>query len=284
MSSTIGLRRLRIWLIILSFLTVAMMIACYIRYAASWDYHVILPWQDIILIILTVLLFFSYIYSVKGKSRLHKGIRAFLMLFLCTFLLGLQSKSISLEVDYSNTPYAKEYGYKAFQCFPYYDYCYMCWSFTFLSMLVSIFGIVDVAWTLKAGPLDPAQLHRYGRHGYNAQANVVVVSPEQQQHQLLPQQGSYQGQLNPYQYQYQQPQQPFQQQPFQQQPSEQQPPPMGYASTHQIPFQQQPLFHPQQPSMPQPQQQQVQTPQMPGTSTPIVASGEWVQRTEETPV
>ncbi|KAF9378247.1 hypothetical protein BGX21_002947, partial [Mortierella sp. AD011] len=83
---TTGLRRFRIGIVIISLLTVVLMVSYYGSYAAR-NTDPKLDWRDWDNIILSVIIFFSYIYAVKGKPYLKKFIRAFLVLVASALFL-----------------------------------------------------------------------------------------------------------------------------------------------------------------------------------------------------
>ncbi|KAF8929478.1 hypothetical protein BGZ58_008916 [Dissophora ornata] len=205
--STNALRRLRIWLIILSTLMVITMAVFYGYWSHLYialNYSVPMAPEDWCNIVLSVLIFFSYIYALKGKPYLHKVLRAFFMLFLSVFILYISIRSIVGAVQYYPTG-------SAFTCDPSYPPCYIYWAFTFICVITGFFAILELAVTLKTGPLQPGSQQTYGRYGYGTEANIVVVSPDQAQPGVYPQYQQQQpGMVSPQPFYYpQQQQQPL---------------------------------------------------------------------------
>ncbi|KAF9124669.1 hypothetical protein BGW39_007978 [Mortierella sp. 14UC] len=269
--STIALRRMRIWLLVLVTLSAILVIAKYSYAAANLGALLRLIWKDWAVIISIVILFFSYIYAFKGQPRLHKYLRAFLILIPTIMLLYVNFDYLARYLDATSTR-----PQQRFVC-PFGNAsCLLHWSLVFVSVIMGVFVLIEVGMTLAWGPLQ--KTHQYGGAlGYAQDANVIVVSPDQPQQQLY------------------YPQQPLQQQ--------------GYYPQQQalIPMQQQPqLYQYQQPIAldpnPQYQQQQQQQPTqlyqqqqyqyssspapVPGTTaaavvypqSPITASGEYQQQ------
>ncbi|KAK3848513.1 MAG: hypothetical protein J3R72DRAFT_429168 [Linnemannia gamsii] len=270
--STIALKRMRVWLLVLSTLCVILVIAQYTYSTVRVGALLRLAWQDWGAIISTVILFFSYIYALKGQPhpRLHKYLRAFLILIPTIIILYINS--VFLE-RYRPRPEAR------FVCAS--ASCLLRWSTAIVSIIMGAFVLIEVGMTLAWGPLE--KTHQYGgAHGYAQDANVVIVSPDQlQQHQQQlyypqQQQGYYpQQQQAPIPMQYQQ-QHPYQ---YQQPVTLDSNPPYQQQSTQ--------FFQQQQPSPPQ-QQQQYQYPAVsvpspvPGAEaypqSPIATSGGYQQQ------
>ncbi|KAG0003653.1 hypothetical protein BGZ80_002025 [Entomortierella chlamydospora] len=176
---TIGLRRFRIGIVIISLLTVVLMAAYYGSYTAS-NTDPNLDWRDWDNIILSIIIFFSYIYAVKGKPYLNKFIRAFLVLAASALFLYV---NVGYLIDAINGSSGHN-GQSGFRCETGNTTCYIFWAYTFMCIITSVLLIVDLFWTLRLGPLKPKS-SQYGRYGYGEQANVTTVSPYQ------PQQGAY---------------------------------------------------------------------------------------------
>ncbi|KAG0278037.1 hypothetical protein BGZ95_004837 [Linnemannia exigua] len=178
--STIALRRIRIWLLLLTTLCVILVIAQYAYAAVRLGTLLKLVWQDWGAIISIVILFFSYIYTLKGQPhpRLHK--------YLCAFLIFIPT----IMILYINFDYLARYlkstslqPERRFVCPASNANCLLHWSMLFVSIIMAAFVLIEVGMTLAWGPLE--KVHQYGvAHGYAQNANVVIVSPDQPQQQL----------------------------------------------------------------------------------------------------
>ncbi|KAI8602893.1 hypothetical protein EDD21DRAFT_403300 [Dissophora ornata] len=137
-------------------------------------------------------------------TRSKRVLRAFFMLFLSVFILYISIRSIVGAVQYYPTG-------SAFTCDPSYPPCYIYWAFTFICVITGFFAILELAVTLKTGPLQPGSQQTYGRYGYGTEANIVVVSPDQAQPGVYPQYQQQQpGMVSPQPFYYpQQQQQPL---------------------------------------------------------------------------
>ncbi|KAG0320787.1 hypothetical protein BGZ99_004293 [Dissophora globulifera] len=197
--SALLLRRLRIWVAFLSVVTVIIMAAFYGYLAhlyseANQEFR--LGWQDWVSIVGSVIFFFSYIYALRGKPRVHRYARAFLLFVVCVLVLYVNLKSIAQEVKFASL----QYPYKAFYCSSDEPTCFLFWTYDFLTVITGFFILFELALTLKVGPLEPGSQQLYGRHGYETGANVVVVSPEQPPHGGYVPQPLYYPQQNQYAY------------------------------------------------------------------------------------
>jgi hypothetical protein len=160
MSTTDGLRKLRYWNLFVATLDFIAMLVFTILYSIKGIGRTFFL-RGYVCFIISGLLFVSYIYSIKGEPRIHKYLRAFLMLFLALFELG-----INLQVIADNVKLAPP-GLR-FKCGTY-DVCYASNAFLFISVILGFFVILEVGWTLKVGSLQPKN--------YRAQENVIIVSP-----------------------------------------------------------------------------------------------------------
>ncbi|KAF9175871.1 hypothetical protein BGX21_004044 [Mortierella sp. AD011] len=104
----------------------------------------IVYWKIRANIAMTVIIFFTYVYAIRYKSRLHKYIRAFLVFALAIFWLYL---NFDLTIEYTSGgryPYACGSGDRP---------CMLNHSIGILSMITGFIIILEVAITAKNGPL-----------------------------------------------------------------------------------------------------------------------------------
>ncbi|KAF9353422.1 hypothetical protein BGX26_008808 [Mortierella sp. AD094] len=94
-------------------------------------------------IVVTVIAFFTYVYAIRYKSKVHKYIRAFLILALAIFWLYLNFES-ALEFASDGYPYA---------CDVKDTYCMLDHSIGVLSIITGFIIILEVGITAKNGPL-----------------------------------------------------------------------------------------------------------------------------------
>ncbi|KAF9099829.1 hypothetical protein BGX23_011429 [Mortierella sp. AD031] len=223
--SAIALRRMRIWLLFLTLVTVIIVTA---QYAYAYDsrknsYYLpplALVWQDWGEIIAVVILFLSYIYAFKGPHKLHKYLRALLMLIPAVLILYINLDFLAKYLRNTST----RTGLR-FQCNE--PDCYLTWTLVFLSIVLGFFVLIEVGMTLAWGPM--VKPHQYGMHGYAQDANVIIVSPDQPQPQAFYPLHQYQQQLQQNQSVALNPNPLYQ--PQQQYPGQQ-----GFAQTVPVPF------------------------------------------------
>lgn len=168
--STNALRRLRMWIVLLSLLNMGVIAVSLLSDGLDL-YHIILAF-------LAIVFFFSYFYSLKGEPFIHKYLRAFLMLVLIGFLLFLSFVFIMGRGHCE---------------------CPLFWINSSLGVIIGFFSLFEIGLTLKTGPLAPKS--RYGQNGNRDQANVVIVSPDQPQG-LYPLQHQQPGIVSPVPYYY----------------------------------------------------------------------------------
>jgi hypothetical protein len=174
---------MRIWLIVLTTITVILLTAQYIYAAIRLKSYLRIDWKDWIAILSVVTLFFSYIYAFKSTrpSKLHKGLRAFLMLIPTVLNMYVNFDYLARYMhqtskDYSPTARPEE----RFQCDGNSN-CLLTWSLVFVSIILTFFVLCEIVMTLMWGPLQ--KVHQFGgaHGGYAQDANVIVVSPDQPQ-------------------------------------------------------------------------------------------------------
>ncbi|KAG0289589.1 hypothetical protein BGZ96_006876 [Linnemannia gamsii] len=196
--STIALRRMRIWLVVLTTITVILLTAQYIYASIRRKSYFHMIWKDWIAILTVVTLFFSYTYAFKSTrpSKLHKGLRAFLMLIPTVLNMYVNFDFLARYIRLTSTdnnPNARPE--ERFQCEGNAS-CLLSWSFVFVSIIMTFFVLCEIVMTLVWGPLQ--KVHQFGgaHGGYAQDANVIVVSPDQPQ--------TYYGGQQPLQHQQQQ--------------------------------------------------------------------------------
>ncbi|KAF9350361.1 hypothetical protein BGX26_011456 [Mortierella sp. AD094] len=193
---------------------VLIMAACFISEAELYAGFPI-NWRGWVPIIISVILFFSYIYSLKGKPFLHKSLRAFLMFFLAAFMLIVRFYVLSISIKIMGSFAASNY------CSPSDIPCYLCEIYIFLNGIVAVFVIMELIWTLKVGPLNPENPPEQQPQGVYPQTQKIEAShdapiqPTESQYMYQQQQYAQQ-QHQPYVYQQQQQQQQQPQQIYQQ--------------------------------------------------------------------
>ncbi|CAO3574861.1 unnamed protein product [Mortierella alpina] len=229
--SQIFLRRLRIGIAALSFITGCLLAAYYgelIRTFGSRSSSLIIfrTWIPYARVVCLVCIFGSYVYSVKRPTKVHRYLRAFLLLGMATTLLYINLVDIHVII-LMGTPYACPTDDHA---------CGLFRAVEFITILFGFLIILEVGVTLKHGPLEPR----------SAPKDVEIVSP------LQPIQPQPYYQQQPYAYY--PPQQSGQPLPLQQHVSS-----MKYEAQGPVVMQQyqqphQPYFQPQH--MPPPPQQQ----------------------------
>ncbi|KAF9284907.1 hypothetical protein BGZ68_004305 [Mortierella alpina] len=223
--SQIFLRRLRISIAALSFITGCLLAAQYgeeIRYSGGETMYILRTWPEIVQVVFLFVIFGSYAYSVRGPAKIHRFLRAFLLFGMAATLLFFHLWRVHRRI-LTEEPYA---------CPPEFYSCGLERAVEFFTILFGFLIILEVGVTLKNGPLETRSPPR----------EVQIVSPLQP---IQPQ--PYYQQPYVY-YPPQQPGQPLQYDGSSMKYEEQGPMMMQYQQPHQ------PYFQPQH--MPQPPQQQ----------------------------
>ncbi|KAK3839502.1 MAG: hypothetical protein JOS17DRAFT_770588 [Linnemannia elongata] len=150
---------LRIWLAFVCFFNLAIVSTYYglIGGLNGLDYGILIP---------SILLFLSYLYSIWGEPLASsKYIRAFLMLIPALVLIGCSSYLIHLQIigaEFYNEYMGESQGstYNPFTC-DYFGggsgigYCFLAQSYNFAPIITDVFVIIEVLVTLLRGPLHP---------------------------------------------------------------------------------------------------------------------------------
>ncbi|KAF9145519.1 hypothetical protein BG015_011878, partial [Linnemannia schmuckeri] len=175
------LRGMRIWLILLSFANLATITGCYAYltryYRGEEGWMTVKDWA---IIIFSAILFVSYVYSFRGKRVQEKHMRVFWMLIPCLTLMGIGFSAINLEVDRVSNGLTSRRD--AFQCN--YVECLLHWIICFMSAITGLFSLIEIGMAYAWGPLQPKN-SLYGSLGYNNNAQVMIVSPNQPQPQMV---------------------------------------------------------------------------------------------------
>ncbi|KAG9070439.1 hypothetical protein KI688_007975 [Linnemannia hyalina] len=208
--ATVGLRTMRIWMLILTFINLVIIISHYAeqKYWDNWRNFFVyngtgtnnsiilkrekfLLWQDWVLIVSSSALFLAYIYAYKViTTRLHKYLRALLMVIPTVLMLfvGIQYVHLVLKLEFPRnhgppSPFACNYlsGLER-------AYCGVVEATYFFAILTGLFGLLEIYVTIRNGPMQPKENHSYESNGGNgAGATVEFVGPCEQQ-TLSPQQ------------------------------------------------------------------------------------------------
>ncbi|KAF9361461.1 hypothetical protein BGX34_007122 [Mortierella sp. NVP85] len=162
---SVVLRRFRIWMVVLSSASVDLMGVYYGMAVTNppFDHKqeqqqqreqgepYRLLWQDWSLIVINVLVYIAYVYSLRGQTRIkNKHLRACLMSLLA-FLLIVLSIDLILVLQ-RQIPNG---GAKTFECHTGDPVCYLRWSSILVDMIKACFVMVEVALTWRMGSLNP---------------------------------------------------------------------------------------------------------------------------------
>ncbi|KAH7058064.1 hypothetical protein BKA57DRAFT_531355 [Linnemannia elongata] len=111
-------------------------------------------WHDYMLILVSVLLLFAYVYSIWGKSlsTVHKYIRASLLSLPALFLLSLQLRAIDPKIRHAKfIDRTTDAGFlDPFVCTG--ADCHIFQSYMFFPVITGFFALVEVLVTLVRGP------------------------------------------------------------------------------------------------------------------------------------
>ncbi|KAF9099836.1 hypothetical protein BGX23_011436 [Mortierella sp. AD031] len=165
---------LRVWLAFISLVNLSIVIAFHAWFIPFLnelnkrkDFLELSPyeydWVDYTVIITSVLLLLSYLYSIWGKPRVHKFVRAFLMLLCACLLLGVQLRQVDLAIRLVKR---HSIEYNPFSCSGADDStiaaaCGLQQGYTFIPIVTGFFAIIEVFVTLFRGPLHPPKAAYY---------------------------------------------------------------------------------------------------------------------------
>ncbi|KAG0300197.1 hypothetical protein BGZ97_003341 [Linnemannia gamsii] len=139
-------------------------------------------WQDIALIVCSLVLFLAYIGAYKIPSTRLKYLRALMILVPTVLMLfvGINYVHLVLKINYPilrgpPTPFNCSYlsGLER-------AYCGVIESNYFFAILTGLFAVFEICLTVKNGPMQPKNEHSYGPNGeYVDDANSVIVEPSE---------------------------------------------------------------------------------------------------------
>lgn len=161
---------LRLWLVFVclaNLVTVVTFYGWYVGTLINEQYEIfgyppyVLQWRDYGMIIPSVLLFFTYVYSTWGKKPVisNKYARAVLMLIPGLVLLGISLRQIHFQIE---NYYQDGFPHKleSFSCDGWADstkFCVVMQCYFFVPIITGFFVIIEVFVTLFRGPLHPAK-------------------------------------------------------------------------------------------------------------------------------
>ncbi|KAG0281203.1 hypothetical protein BGZ95_006029 [Linnemannia exigua] len=172
--SSIVHHRYRLWVMFLATLNLIIMIADYSLLASlvanandpygddtPGDSHTLhLFWTDYVLIVATVLTFFAYVYSLRGKRHAHRIVRGLYVLTLAVLLIVVTSKYIDDQIKFANIFIAagSSLVYKPFTCVgAETTSCNLILANIFIALLTGVFSSVEVVWTFSFKPIEAKQ-------------------------------------------------------------------------------------------------------------------------------
>ncbi|KAF9923945.1 hypothetical protein FBU30_005994 [Linnemannia zychae] len=186
--ATVGLRVLRTWMILITFINLAFVISTYAE-DKYWNITIFyltgkpysggrkeLFWQDWTEMICSAILFLAYVYAFFVRStRLHKYLRAFLMAIPAILLLFVSIQYVHLVIKssgYYDIPFdcSRESGRHRLYC--------GARQFTFFwSIVVGLFALVEIIYTIVKGPMQPKGATYLTTGIYSNSPDVELVRP-----------------------------------------------------------------------------------------------------------
>ncbi|KAF9149376.1 hypothetical protein BG015_008829 [Linnemannia schmuckeri] len=172
--SSIAHHRYRLWMMFLATLNLVMMIADYSFLAAlvakandpydsmtPGDTHTLLLfWNDYVLIVATVLIFFSYYYTLRGKRHTNRFARGVYVLALAVLLIIVAAKYIDEQIKFASIFIATGSSliYKPFTCVgAETTSCNLILANIFIALFTGVFSLFEVLWTFSFKPLEAKQ-------------------------------------------------------------------------------------------------------------------------------
>ncbi|KAG0203371.1 hypothetical protein BGX33_009156 [Mortierella sp. NVP41] len=172
--SILALHQYRVWVMFVVTLNLIMMIADYSYLAdlvakandlydsgTPGDTHTLkLFWTDYVLIIATVLLFFSYAYTLKGKRQINRFLRALYVLVLSILLITVAAKYIDDQIKFAKIFIAPGSSliYKPFTCVGAETAsCNLILANIFIALATGLFSTVEVFRSFFQKPLESKQ-------------------------------------------------------------------------------------------------------------------------------
>jgi hypothetical protein len=167
---------LRVWMALITLVNLCIVISFYAWLVPFWnnrnqELELLSPfeytWQDFALLIASPILFLAYLYSIWGKPRLHKFLRATLMLLPALFMLGINLRAIQMQVKAVNMLNENRRArgpdwdippLRPFDCGDTLEAaCGIVQAYIFIPVIVGFFVIIEVFVTLFRGPLYPTK-------------------------------------------------------------------------------------------------------------------------------
>ncbi|KAK3848483.1 MAG: hypothetical protein J3R72DRAFT_429122 [Linnemannia gamsii] len=173
MSSVVH-HKYRLWVMFFATLNLIIMIADYSLLASlvakandpyndetPGDSHTLrLYWSDYVLIVATVLLFFAYGYSLRGKRHIHRIVRGVYILTLAVLLIVVAAIYIVEQIKFANIFIAAGSSliYKPFTCVgAETTSCNLILANIFIALLTGLFSFVETIWTFSFKPIEAKQ-------------------------------------------------------------------------------------------------------------------------------
>ncbi|KAG0281193.1 hypothetical protein BGZ95_006019 [Linnemannia exigua] len=160
---------LRVWMAFITLVNLSIIITFYAwlvpyfnKNKSEMSDHYEYSWDDYAFIITSPILFLAYLYSIWGQPRLHKYLRAFLMLLPALFLMGPMLRQIHLQIENAkkfNQYTPSEMEFEPFRCYgdTIDPACFVFRAYTFIPVIVGFFVLIEVFVTLLRGPLHPTK-------------------------------------------------------------------------------------------------------------------------------
>ncbi|KAG0254890.1 hypothetical protein BG011_005451 [Mortierella polycephala] len=138
------LRRLRAALFAISLVNVCFIFAyCARKLYYHGDLH--LWWGILATFISVIVICTSYLYSLLGPPFLHKYLRAFFMLFLSLFTLGIKFRIIDVYREFEGPGFI--------DCSTEDAFCYLEFSDLITAVILGFLMLPEIALTVMKGPL-----------------------------------------------------------------------------------------------------------------------------------
>ncbi|KAF9125531.1 hypothetical protein BGW39_007331 [Mortierella sp. 14UC] len=172
--TSIAHHRYRLWVMFLATVNLIIMVTDYSFLASlvakvndpysdqtPGDTHTLrLFWTDHVLIVTTVLLFFAYVYSLRGKRHIHRIVRGLYILALAVLLIVVAAKYIDEQIKFANIFIAagSSLVYKPFTCVgAETTSCNLILANIFIALLTGVFSFVEVLWTFSFKSIEAKQ-------------------------------------------------------------------------------------------------------------------------------
>ncbi|KAF9900788.1 hypothetical protein EC991_006891 [Linnemannia zychae] len=172
--TSIAHHRYSLWVMFLATVNLIMMIVDYSFLASlvaksndpygdltPGDTHTLrLFWNDYVLIIATVLLFFAYAYTLRGKRHIHRIVRGLYVFTLSVLLIVVAAIYIDEQIRFANVFIApgSYLVYKPFSCVgAETTSCNLILTNIFIALLTGMFSIVEMLWTFSIKPAEAKQ-------------------------------------------------------------------------------------------------------------------------------